>query len=190
MQLVTGAAGMNGRTTVAEFVRAGLPVRALVRSAASAARAGLNRMPGVEVVEGDMMNVAMGAAVLEGVERVLMISSAAPEMVETQCRFIDSCRKAGVQHIIKFSGAESGIGFDPSKFRFARMHEEVEDYLEGSGVAWTHVRPSQSCRSIFAKCRTSPPETRFDCRWPTSPSRPWTHATSRSELQPAALRWA
>ncbi|MGO4569539.1 NmrA family NAD(P)-binding protein [Rhizobium sp. 2YAF20] len=143
MQLVTGAAGMNGRTTVAEFVGAGLPVRALVRSAASAVRAGLNRIPGVEVVEGDMMNVAIGDAVLDGVERVLMISSGAPDMVETQCRFVDSCRKAGVQHVIKFSGAESGIGFDPSKFRFTRMHEEIEDYLEASGVAWTHVRPSQ-----------------------------------------------
>ena len=143
MQLVTGAAGMNGRTTVAEFVRAGLPVRALVRSAASAVRAGLNCMPGVEVMERDMMNVATGDAVLDGVERVLMISSAGPNMVETQCQFVDSCKKAGVQHVIKFSGAESGIGFDPSKFRFTRMHEEIEDYLEASGVAWTHVRPSQ-----------------------------------------------
>lgn len=36
-------------------------------------RAGLNRMTSVEV-EGDMMNVAMGGAGLEGVERVVMIS--------------------------------------------------------------------------------------------------------------------
>jgi len=23
------------------------------------------------------------------------------------------------------------------------MHEEIEDYLEGSGLAWTHLRPPQ-----------------------------------------------
>ena len=62
-------------------------------------------------------------------------------MAETQCTFIDACRAAGVPHIVKFSGSEPGS--DPSKFRFTRMHEEIEDYLEGSGLAWTHLRPSQ-----------------------------------------------
>jgi uncharacterized protein YbjT (DUF2867 family) len=62
-------------------------------------------------------------------------------MVETQCSFIDSCRRAGVRHIIKFSGAEPD--FDAHKFLFTRMHEEIERYLERSGLAWTHLRPSQ-----------------------------------------------
>jgi len=143
MQLITGAAGMNGRATVAEFVDAHSPVRALVRSISSAARSGLDQMQGVEVVEGDMTAPGGSEKALAGVERVLMISSAAPDMVDTQCRFIDACRASGVRHIIKFSGAESGIGFDPAKFRFTRMHEEIEGYLEASGLAWTHIRPSQ-----------------------------------------------
>ena len=42
---------------------------------------------------------------------------------------------------MKFSGAELGV--DPKKFRFMRMHNEIEHYLENSGVAWTHLRPSQ-----------------------------------------------
>jgi nucleoside-diphosphate-sugar epimerase len=76
-------------------------------------------------------------------KRALMISSADARFAETQCAFIDSCRAAGVRHVVKFSGAESSIGYDPRKFRFTRMHEDVERYLEGSGLAWTDLRPSQ-----------------------------------------------
>jgi uncharacterized protein YbjT (DUF2867 family) len=70
-----------------------------------------------------------------------MISSANAQLVETQCTFIDACKKAGVDYIVKFSGEESGI--DREKFPFTRMHDEIEGYLESSGLAWTHLRPSQ-----------------------------------------------
>ncbi|TGV62715.1 SDR family NAD(P)-dependent oxidoreductase, partial [Mesorhizobium sp. M00.F.Ca.ET.158.01.1.1] len=60
-----------------------------------------------------------------------------------ECGFIDACKEAGVTHVVKFSGAESNIGYDATQFRFTRMHEEVERYLEGAGMAWTHLRPSQ-----------------------------------------------
>ncbi|CAN7150178.1 SDR family oxidoreductase [Trinickia sp. LjRoot230] len=143
MILVTGGTGLNGRAVVDEFVRAGHPVRVLVRRLAKASEAGLDHIAGIELVEADMTRAETLGAALDGVTRVLMISSSAPDMVETQCRFIDACKQAGVGHVVKFSGAESGIGFDPSQFRFTRMHEQIEDYLEASGLAWTHLRPSQ-----------------------------------------------
>jgi uncharacterized protein YbjT (DUF2867 family) len=141
MILVTGATGLNGTAVIREFARHDAPVRALVRDRAKA-RA-FDALPTVEVVEGDMQKPESLAAALDGVERALMISSATPQMADTQRAFIDACRKAGVRHVVKFSGAESSIGFDPQKFRFTRMHEEVERYLERSGLAWTHLRPSQ-----------------------------------------------
>jgi uncharacterized protein YbjT (DUF2867 family) len=143
MILITGGTGLNGRLTIGEFARAGTPVRVLVRSLNKASQAGIDRLPGVQLFEGDMSKAEGLRAALDRVERVLMISSASPDMVETQCSFIDACKHAGVRHVVKFSGAESGIGFDPAKFRFMRMHEEIEDYLENSGVLWTHLRPSQ-----------------------------------------------
>ncbi|THD45033.1 MAG: SDR family oxidoreductase [Bradyrhizobium sp.] len=143
MILITGATGLNGRLTIGEFAREGRPVRVLVRSLSKASQAGIDRLPGVELFEGDMSKAEGLRAALDEVERVLMISSASPDMVETQCCFIDACKRVGVRHVVKFSGAESGIGFDPAKFRFMRMHEEIEDYLENSGVPWTHIRPSQ-----------------------------------------------
>jgi uncharacterized protein YbjT (DUF2867 family) len=141
MLLVTGATGLNGRAVLREFARHNEPVRALVRSRAKAAS--LETLPGVEVVEGDMSRPETLGAALDGVTRALMISSSVPQMVDTQCAFIEASQRAGVRHIVKFSGAESGIGFDAAKFRFTRMHEEVERHLEGSGLAWTHIRPSQ-----------------------------------------------
>jgi len=122
-----------------EFARQGRPVRGLVRNRANAQA--LEGLSGVEIVEGDMLRPETLGPVLVGVERVLMISSANRQMVDTQCTFVDACKKAGVAHVVKFSGAEPD--FDAQKFLFTRMHEEIERYLERSGLAWTHLRPSQ-----------------------------------------------
>ncbi|RWC66461.1 MAG: SDR family oxidoreductase [Mesorhizobium sp.] len=143
MILVTGATGLNGKAIVREFARRKYQVRALVRDLDRASAAGLGGLAGVDFVEGDMRRAETLGAALDGIDRVLMISTAAQDMVETQCRFIDACKQAGVAHVVKFSGVESNIGYDATKFRFTRMHEEVERYLEGAGMAWTHLRPSQ-----------------------------------------------
>jgi uncharacterized protein YbjT (DUF2867 family) len=139
--LLTGARGASGSAVLREFDRNHVAVRALVRNAGKAED--LVRLPGVEIVIGDMLRPDSLGPALDGVDRALMISSSEPAMLETQCRFVDAAKRAGVRHIVKFSGKESSVGFDPMKFRFTRMHEQIEDYLEASGVAWTHLRPSQ-----------------------------------------------
>lgn len=152
MNLLTGATGLSGSAIVREFVRQGVPVRALYRDEAKAqALAGL---PGVEPVAGDMLRPETLEPALAGVRRVLMISSARERMVETQCTFIDAAKRAGIEHIVKFSGRESGDGFDPTAFRGTRMHEEIERHLEGSGVAWTHLRPSQFMQVYLPRALT------------------------------------
>jgi len=141
MILVTGAAGNNGQATLRVFASRGVRVRALVRVEAQAPL--LQDLPGVELVVGDLAKPESLGPTLEGVERVLLISSATPDMFETQCAFIDAAKAAGVPHVVKLSGKESNIGFDPEKFLYTRMHAQVERYLEASGMAWTHLRPSQ-----------------------------------------------
>jgi uncharacterized protein YbjT (DUF2867 family) len=141
MILVTGASGWSGSAVIREFARRKTPVRALVRSRARARD--LETLPDVELVEGEMRRPDTLEPVLRGVERALIVSSSDPQMLETQCTFIDAAKRAGVRHVVKFSGKESGAGFDAQRFRFTRMHEEIETYLERSGLAWTHLRPSQ-----------------------------------------------
>ena len=147
MILVTGATGLSGSAVIREFARQAEPVRALVRNRAKARM--FETLSTVEVVEGDMLRPEVLGAALEGVERVLMISSAGEQLFETQRTFIDASKKAGVRHIVKFSGAEAGIGFNPKHFRTTRLHEEIERYLERSGLAWTHLRPSQFMQFYF-----------------------------------------
>ena len=141
MILVTGAAGLSGSAVIREFSRNGVAVRALVRDRSKAVA--LAELPGVELVEGDMARKETLDRVLAGIDRALMISSPNLQMLETQCRFVDACKAAGVAHVVKFSGKESNVGFDATKFLFTRMHGEIERYLEASGLVWTHLRPCQ-----------------------------------------------
>jgi uncharacterized protein YbjT (DUF2867 family) len=152
MILLTGAAGNNGQAAVREFAREGVPVRALVRHAARARS--LQDLPGVDVVEGDLAKPESLGSALDGVERALLISSATPDLRDTQCAFIDTAKNAGVRHIVKLSGKESSIGFDPERFLFTRLHEQVERYLEASGLAWTHLRPSQFMQVYLREAST------------------------------------
>jgi uncharacterized protein YbjT (DUF2867 family) len=139
MLLVTGAAGRTGSAVVRELARRGVPVRALVRNPASFSTS----LPGVTVVAGDLRRRDTLGPALDGVSRALLISSPREEMVDAQLSFIDAAQAAGVGHIVKLSGRESGVGFDPEVFRGARWHGQIERYLERSGLAWTHLRPSQ-----------------------------------------------
>jgi uncharacterized protein YbjT (DUF2867 family) len=137
MILITGAAGMSGTEIIKEFSAQGIPVRALVRDLSRASALDLD---GVEVFEGDMSKPETLGRTLDGVEKVLLISSADPHMLQTQCTFVDACKSAGIRHVVKYSGAETG--FRRSKFRFAEMHAQAEEYLEQSGLGFTHLRPS------------------------------------------------
>jgi uncharacterized protein YbjT (DUF2867 family) len=130
-------------------VDARLPVRALVRDPAKAEAFGI---PGtVEVAEGDMLKPTTLDGALDGVERALMISGPDGHMLETQCTFVDAAKRAGVRDIIKLSGMGC---WDDATFRFARMHAEVERYLEGPGVAWTHLRPSTFMQTFLLEVPT------------------------------------
>lgn len=156
MILVTGATGLSGSAVIREFVRQEYPVRALVRSRAKAHA--LETLPAVEIIEGDMLQAETLGRALDGVDRVLMISSADQRLLETQCAFIDACKRAGVRHIVKFSGLNSTLD---SPFLFSRMHAEIEQYLESSGIAWTHLRPGQFMQVYLREVPTIVAESAF-----------------------------
>jgi len=137
MILLTGGTGAAGSFIANEFAEQRAPVRILVRDKAKAQR--FENVPTIEVVEGDMSNRSNLKRALEGVDRVLMISSPSADMVETQRAFIDAAKAAGVRHVIKFSGLDAR---PETAFLFGIMHKQIEDYLEKSGLAWTQFRPT------------------------------------------------
>jgi uncharacterized protein YbjT (DUF2867 family) len=137
MLLLTGATGAAGSLIAREFINQREPVRVLVRDRTKAQW--LENVPTVEIVSGDMSDRGGLMPALEGVERVLMISSPAMNMVKTQSTFVDACKSAGVRQVIKFSGLDAR---PETRFPFGRMHWEIEQQLERSGLAWTHLRPT------------------------------------------------
>src|SRR5712692_9177446 len=144
MILVTGATGLNGRELVRRLSARGVPVRALLRNAAKAGE--LAALPKVEIVVGDMACPETLAGPLQGEERAMLISSSDPVMLEVQSNFITAAVKAGVKHIVKLSGIMPELD---SPFRFARMHAEIEQRLEASGMAFTHLRAGEFMHAYF-----------------------------------------
>ena len=138
MILVTGATGLNGAELIRRLSARGIKVRGLARNIAKAAA--LASLPGVEIVEGDMSRPETLDGAVQEVERAMLISSSAPDMLEVQSNFIDAARKAGVRHVVKLSGI---MPETDSPFRFARMHGEIEKHLEASGLAYTHLRAGE-----------------------------------------------
>jgi len=78
MILVTGAAGLSGSAVVRELAGNGVPVRALVHYRAKAGA--LEGLRHVQIVEGDMARAETLGSALEGIARVLLISSSHPGM--------------------------------------------------------------------------------------------------------------
>jgi len=144
MILVTGATGLNGTALVRKLSAKGVPLRALVRNAAKAAE--IAALPNVEIAIADMAEPETLPAALAGVDRAMLNSSADPAMVEVQSNFIAAAAKAGVRHVVKLSGIMPELD---SPFRFARMHGEIEQRLEASGIAFTHLRAGEFMPSYF-----------------------------------------
>src|SRR3954468_12443295 len=92
MILITGATGLTGGEVVRRLSGKGVPVRALVRNPAKAEP--LSYLPQVEVVQGDMAHPETLAEAFQGVERAMLISSSAPDMLEIQSNFIEAAQKA------------------------------------------------------------------------------------------------
>ena len=134
MILVTGATGLNGQALLR------------VLSARGGVAEAIADLPGVEIVQGDMARPETLGAALVGIDRAMLISSSAPDMLEVQSNFIDAARKAGVKHVVKLSGIMPELD---SPFRFARMHGEIEKRPEASGLAFTHLRAGEFMPAYF-----------------------------------------
>lgn len=120
--LVTGATGHVGRHVVEQLVAAGHEVRAMTRSRDAV-------FPdGVEVVRGDLL--VPDSVPVDGVARMYLF----PEP-RTAKEVVARAARAGVERIVTLSSGAVTGGFDTD------FQLPVEQAVEASGLAWTHVRP-------------------------------------------------
>lgn len=131
MILVTGATGVIGSAVVAELVARQVSFRVLVRDAAKVAQ-----LPNtVERAVGSWTQPATIAAAMSGITRVFLLSK---EIEPAQfAATVQTARAQGVRQIVKLSTLEAAYGSDG----IARWHRAEERVIEGSGLAWTFVRP-------------------------------------------------
>src|SRR5258708_14612543 len=74
---------------------------------------------------------------LTGIVRIFLATGYTGEMVHQSKTIVDAAADAGQQFIMHLGIFGNGRMTDP---HFA-WHEMVERYIEGSGVAWSHIHP-------------------------------------------------
>ena len=97
MILVTGATGKVGREVVRQLAAANVPARALVRDPTQSS---FLRLPGVEIVVGDLAKPETLPASFAGAERVFVATPAAPDQVELQSNALEASRRAGARSLV------------------------------------------------------------------------------------------
>src|SRR4051812_20796443 len=141
MILVTGATGKVGRHVVAQLLAAGEQVRAMTRDPAKA-----NLKEGVEVVAGDLADSAAVAAALSGVKRVYLFPAhggVGAFLAGAAAAAAAAAKGTGLERVVLLSSAAVVEGVTEQPNALGAAHRGVEEAIEGSGYAWTFVRPGQ-----------------------------------------------
>jgi uncharacterized protein YbjT (DUF2867 family) len=147
--LVAGATGQTGRRIVAELIKRGIPVRALVRDP-EAARAILP--PEAECMVGDVLQPASLNAALEDCTVLLSATGASPSFdptgpykidYEGTKNLVDAAKAKGIEHLVMVSSLCVSQFFHPLNLFFLILvwKKRAEEYLQISGLTYTIVRP-------------------------------------------------
>jgi uncharacterized protein YbjT (DUF2867 family) len=126
MILVTGATGNTGTEVVHALVRAGEPLRALVRGPAD--------LP-VEQVVGDLDRPDSLATALDGVRGVFLLPG-----YRDMPGLLTAMRKAGVERVVLLS-SPAAVATDTGNV-ISQYMIDSETAVRESGLAWTVLRPN------------------------------------------------
>jgi uncharacterized protein YbjT (DUF2867 family) len=123
--LVTGSTGTVGRHVVEQLARRGAKVRALVRNPA---KAGFRA--GVEVVQGDLLDVDSLRSAFAGVTTLFLLNAVVPDEYTQALIALNIAREAGIERIVYLSVMHSGLYANvphfAGKFGVERMIEKME----------------------------------------------------------------
>lgn len=125
---VTGATGQQGGSVAARMLEKGWKLRALTRNPQSHAAQELAQR-GVEIVKGDLENVASVQAAVEGVYGVFSVqdhSAGREREIQQGTNIADAAQRAGVQHFVYNSvgGANRNTGIDIWERKW-----QIENYI-------------------------------------------------------------
>ena len=132
--LVTGSTGNVGRQVVQQLVQRGASVRALVRDPAKA-----NFPAGVDVAQGDMLDVDSLRRAYDGVSTLFLLNAVTPDEYTQALIALNVAREAGIERIVYLSVIHSdrylNVPHFSGKFSVERMIEQM-------GLHATILRPA------------------------------------------------
>ena len=122
--LVTGATGNVGRQVIQQLTQRGAQVRALVRNPATA-----NLPDGVEVVQGDLLDVEALRQGFEGVSTLFLLNAVVADEFTQALITLNVAREAGVKRVVYLSVIHSdryvNVPHFAGKFGVERMIEQM-----------------------------------------------------------------
>ena len=99
--LVTGATGKTGSVVVAELLKAGYPVRAMVHR--DDGRSARLKAQGAEIAVADMSDVERVAEALKDVQRAYYCPPFDPYMIQGAVAFAVAARQSRLEHIVSLT---------------------------------------------------------------------------------------
>jgi uncharacterized protein YbjT (DUF2867 family) len=135
--LVTGSTGNVGSQVVKQLSMIKDDIRAAVQSKD---RADVIKNTRAHLVEMDFNRPETFRIALEGVQRLFLLTPFVPTMVEISAKLVDAAKREEVKHIVK----QSAFGSDnlASEITMNRLHRQVEEIIESSGIDYTFLRPT------------------------------------------------
>ena len=144
MILVTGATGRIGSELVHALLSKRVPVRAMVRSLQKAKAL---QSSGIELVEGDLEKPESLDAVLQGIEKVFLISIEDPRLPELHGEFAAKAKRAGVHHLVRMSIL---VSRPDSPLALGQWHWSADKQVMESGVPFTILKPAYFMQNLLA----------------------------------------
>lgn len=140
--LVTGATGNIGRNVIQQLVQRGAKVRALVRDPAKA-----SFPAGVDVAQGDLLDVDSLRRALSGVSTLFLLNAVVPDEFTQALVALNLAREAGVDRLVYLSVIHSDVYVNvphfAGKYGVERMIEQMsEQTSEKPGLSATILRPA------------------------------------------------
>ena len=144
MILVTGSPGNIGTPLARRLLQQGEKIRLMVRNPKKQDEVLADlQSRGAEIVQGDFADPASLAHCFTGVKTAFLLVPVAQETAEWKNNFIKAAEQNAAERIVNLSvsGASSNSPID-----LFRRHWEAEQTLESSGLAWTHLQPTDLAR--------------------------------------------
>lgn len=138
MILVTGATGHLGTATIEHLLK-NTKADKVVALARNEEKAKSLRDKGVQVRIGDFDDTASLDKAMQGIEKVLLISTVDHHRLQQHKHVVDAARKAGVRHIVYTGVAIRDVSTSSIK-DLMESHFQTEDYIRESGLTFTLLR--------------------------------------------------